>query len=271
MESTAKESDYRAYVGPLDNYDRFAALQFNLLTTLGLRDTHTLLDIGCGSLRAGRLFIPYLRAGNYFGIEPVPALIDEGFRNELGFDIAGIKKPTFVNNDQFQLDSFGRSFDFLLAQSIFSHTTRQQLQKCLQQAAKVMTPTSYFVATYFKGDSDYAGDTWTVKAVFREGTMAKLIEEQGLEWSELSWPHPDMQTWLLIRKADAVEPVLPANPVRELIAAKEQLRYCQEKLARLQNNFYVKAGLTTFHYLRKFKYALQRIRISSSRAGEDRK
>src|SRR5260221_10635897 len=65
--------DYRAFVGPEDGYDRMSAMQFNLLTFLGLREDHYPLYIGCGSLRAGRLFIPYLKPGRYFGIEPQEA------------------------------------------------------------------------------------------------------------------------------------------------------------------------------------------------------
>ncbi len=59
---------YRAYVGPPLEYDLVGASQFRLLTTLGLRAGHRCLDLGCGSLRAGRLLIPYLDPGNYFGI-----------------------------------------------------------------------------------------------------------------------------------------------------------------------------------------------------------
>ena len=56
--------DYREYVGTSERYDIGGAIQFNLLTTLGLREHHRLLDVGCGSLRAGRLFIPYLLKGS---------------------------------------------------------------------------------------------------------------------------------------------------------------------------------------------------------------
>jgi hypothetical protein len=57
--------DYRAYIGPTSRYDFMGASQFRLATTLGLRSGHKLLDFGCGSLRAGKLFIPYLETGNY--------------------------------------------------------------------------------------------------------------------------------------------------------------------------------------------------------------
>jgi len=89
------DPQYRAYVGPPEDYDLVAAMAFNLLTTLGLRQHHSLLDIGCGSLRIGRLLIPYLNRGNYFGVEPNKWLVDEGISRELGETLVQIKRPTF--------------------------------------------------------------------------------------------------------------------------------------------------------------------------------
>ncbi len=125
----AGASHYRAYVGPPERYDLVAAIQFNLMTSLGLREGHSLLDIGCGSLRGGRLFIPYLLPGRYFGLEPERWLIDEGVRNELGRDILRVKRPTFSHDRDFTLTAFGRKFDFLLAQSIFSHASPAQIAR----------------------------------------------------------------------------------------------------------------------------------------------
>jgi hypothetical protein len=72
-----------------------AAMTFNLLTTLGLRQHHSLLDVGCGSLRIGRLLIPYLNQGKYFGVEPNEWLVKEGIKRELGEALLQIKRPTF--------------------------------------------------------------------------------------------------------------------------------------------------------------------------------
>lgn len=47
---------YKSYVGPPEFYDVAAAMQFSLLIFLGLREYHSLLDIGCGSLRGGEAF-----------------------------------------------------------------------------------------------------------------------------------------------------------------------------------------------------------------------
>src|SRR5216684_432299 len=90
---------YRAYVGPAEDYDLIAAMTFNLLTTLGLRQHHSLLDLGCGSLRVGRLLIPYLNKEKYFGLEPNEWLVQEGIRNEIGETLVRIKRPRFFFSD----------------------------------------------------------------------------------------------------------------------------------------------------------------------------
>ena len=59
---------HRAYVGKPEEWDLVAARQVTLLLTAGLRDYHRLVDVGCGSLRAGRMLIPYLEPERYFGI-----------------------------------------------------------------------------------------------------------------------------------------------------------------------------------------------------------
>src|SRR5215813_10702449 len=116
------DPQYRAYVGPPEDYDLVAAMAFNLLTTLGLRQNHSLLDLGCGSLRIGRLLIPYLNRGKYFGLEPNEWLVDEGIRRELGETLVQIKRPTFFFSDSPDIIAQAKTaFDCALAQSIFSH------------------------------------------------------------------------------------------------------------------------------------------------------
>jgi SAM-dependent methyltransferase len=193
--------DYRAFVGPPGLYDQVAAMQFNLLTHLGLRERHFLLDIGCGSLRAGRLFIPYLRPGHYFGIEPEGWLIEEGISRELGEDIRRVKRPVFSHDPDFPLSAFNRTFDFLVAQSIFSHASQRQIARCLGEARNVMTPESTFAATFVLGNVDYAGDEWTWCATYTLDRMTSLAEAAGLACELIDWPHPLSQRWVVLRTA----------------------------------------------------------------------
>jgi len=191
---------YRAFVGPPDKYDLVSAMQFNLLTLLGLREDHLLLDIGCGSLRAGKLFLIYLLPEKYYGIEPEQWLIMEGIKNELGEEIIKIKKPMLSYDNSFTLSSFNKKFDFILAQSIFSHAPEEQIKKCLSEAKKVMKDKSIFAATFIEGKENYKGNKWVYPGcvTYTKTYFNELVEAQGLVCKFLNWHHPNSQTWIAI-------------------------------------------------------------------------
>ena len=185
-------------------------LQFTILFDLGLREDHTLLDIGCGSLRAGRLFIPYLNPSMYFGVEPNSELLLDGLDNEVGHDLVTIKSPLFFHVDNFNFNFNGhapsKGFDFLLAQSIFSHATRTQIAVCMSNAESVMHKDSIFVATYFNAtngdDVDYPTE-WTYPSVVKHPYlfMKDTANKLGLSMDiMIDTPHPVGQTWILLRK-----------------------------------------------------------------------
>lgn len=108
---------YRAFVGPPDRFDFMGATQFALLFTLGLRDHNRVLDFGCGSLRLGRLLIPFLRPARYYGIDPNRWLIADAIDRELGHSIIQIKQPSFAYNGDFSCDVFKENdkFEFVVA------------------------------------------------------------------------------------------------------------------------------------------------------------
>ena len=190
--------DYRAFVGPPDKYDLVGANQFSLLVALGLREHHALLDVGCGSLRAGRLFLAYLLPERYFAIEPQEWLVREGVERELGADVLRVKRPRFSIDRDFTLGTFGRPMDFIVAQSIFSHAALSQVRRCLAEAAKVMRPRAVFAVTFCEGAEDYAGDDWVYPGcvTYTFDRLRTLAREQGLEAVRLAWPHPNGQQWV---------------------------------------------------------------------------
>ena len=197
---------HRSFVGPPHKYDLIAAMQFRVLTSLGLREHHYLLDIGCGSLRAGRLFIPYLRPDHYFGIEPEPWLVEEGIDKELGRDAVRIKRPIFSHNDDFRLTVFDRKFNFMVAHSIFTHAAVSQVRACLAEAKKALEDDGTLAATYIPDESNYEGEGWSNRAFYRPEFMESLAAEAGLDIANLGWPHPNVrQDWLLFRHEGAAE------------------------------------------------------------------
>ena len=82
---------YRAFVGPPAAYADMSGLEFSLLYFSGLKDTDSLLDIGCGSLRLGRMALAYLLPGRYHCIEPNSRLVRDAIHYEVGEQMLGLK------------------------------------------------------------------------------------------------------------------------------------------------------------------------------------
>jgi hypothetical protein len=184
--------DYKAFVGPVDRWDRQAALQFTVLVKLGLRGHHHLLDMGCGALRAGRLFIPYLDACCYFGIEPEEWLLCSGIRHGLGgtpkhSHLLELKEPTFITGRRdFPAQEFGVTFHYAMAQSIFTHASPAQVRQCLHNVAGVLAPGGTFAATYQQGTPDNKRSEWTYPGCvnYTPQFMAAAGHDAGLAYRE---------------------------------------------------------------------------------------
>ncbi|HEU0273384.1 MAG TPA: class I SAM-dependent methyltransferase [Candidatus Udaeobacter sp.] len=193
------DSHYRAYVGPPEDYDLIAAMTFNLLTTLGLRQQHSLLDVGCGSLRIGRLLIPYLNCGKYFGVEPNKWLVDEGIKRELGQALLKIKRPTFFFSDSPEaITQTGVSFDFALAQSIFSHCGLNLIKNWLSAISRSLAQDGALIATFLIGEEDSPKMGWIYPECvnYRPTTLEDAAAGVNLRFQILDWKHP-RQTWAL--------------------------------------------------------------------------
>ncbi len=194
---------YTAFVGPPDQYDLMGAAQFRLLTTLGLREFHRVLDFGCGSLRAGRLLIPYLANGNYFGLEPNEWLIDDAIERQIGRDLISLKSPHFFNFADFRADRCGTDFDFILAQSIFSHCGLDLLETALHGFAAALAPTGLALVTILHpgqdGVAEFHGSGWAYPGCVAHApaTFTRLTGKAGLATRALPWFHP-RQTWYAI-------------------------------------------------------------------------
>jgi len=205
---------YTAYVGPPAEYDAMGATQFRLLTTLGLREYHRLLDFGCGSLRAGRLLIPYLLPGNYHGIEPNTWLIEDAVAREIGQDQIRLKRPAFRANTDFSSDGFGVAFDFILAQSVFSHAGADLIAHALSGFRRNLVPGGLVLATFIQVERsafpEFSGGGWNYPNVvaYREATIARLIREAGFSGTSMPWFHP-RQTWYAMAHTADTLPTAP--------------------------------------------------------------
>jgi len=201
LEFRPGDNHYRAYVGPPQDYDFVAAMVFNLLTCAGLRQNHRMLDIGCGSLRIGRLFIPYLNPENYIGVEPNRWLIEDGILNEVGRDQIRLKRPVFSYRDSLEEFAEPLQADYALAQSIFSHCGLDLIDQWLRQISQHLKPTGALFATFLIADRDFQGSGWVYPDCvnYRIETMVSVAATHGLKFALLNWKHP-RQAWGLFAR-----------------------------------------------------------------------
>ena len=178
------DHNWKDFVGLASRWDMQAAHQFTLLVKQGLRGHHKLCDVGCGSLRGGRLFIPYLGGGCYFGVEPEAWLLGEGLLHHVGAQLLAQRSPMFITDRwDFPLQEFGTQFDYVLAQSIFTHAAPEQVKQCLRNAAECLAPDGQILANWQEGPTDSEVEEWQYPHCisYTHSFMREAGKEAGLK------------------------------------------------------------------------------------------
>ncbi len=188
---------HRGGVGPTGMYDIIGAQQFCVMVRLGLRESDTLLDFGCGSFRGGRLFIPYLGIGNYYGVEPNQELVKSGIEHEVSYGMIQLKKPHLYCFDDFEITSIGVKFDYILAQSILSHAGVDVFEKIIREASESLQKGGVFAATYFDGaQTNRRGWLGHGIATYPFGFVKSMAVKYGMSCKPISIKHPVGQKWV---------------------------------------------------------------------------
>jgi hypothetical protein len=198
VDLSAGSDHYRAYVGPPFNYDINGGLQFQFMLDLGLREYHRFLEIGCGSLRLGRLLMMYLLPSRYHGVEPNQKILKEGLEYNLGSSdednhFINLKKPKFSNNADFDFTFVGEKVDFVIAQSIASHTGVSETEKLFSNISNVINDTGVAMVTYIRcanPELNNTQDGWFYPdcITYTDEHMAQVASKFGFIANRTSWP-----------------------------------------------------------------------------------
>ncbi len=193
-------------------------LQIGYLRAVGLQPEDTLLEIGCGPLRAGVHLIDYLDAGNYFALEANLDLLSAGLEEELPYTRGANKLPsTNVRlTDTFDATPFDTDFEMVLAHGVFPHLTLNQIRLCLYEASRVTAAGSRFYASFFEApDTTLPGDvvahgdlnSTSVSAPYHYRIADLEHAAQGLGWKVEAigeWGHPLDERLVCFRRQPAM-------------------------------------------------------------------
>ena len=202
---------HRTYVGGM--WDEIGRLQFNYLVAQGLQPGHTLLDIGCGALRGGLHFVRFLDVGHYAGMDVNRSLIDAAHRElaEAGLED---RQASLLVDDSFDFSTFNRTFDYMLAVSVFTHLPAELVLSCLVSARHYLKPGGRFYATVFTAGAGVVETTQEPGGIttcsdrdpfhFTRETLAGLAADAGLRLvSVTDWDHPRAQQMARFERLDA--------------------------------------------------------------------
>ncbi len=177
MDTMASE-DPKEAVGGM--WDVIGPFQLENLKRHGLRPHHTLLDIGCGSLRGGLHLIRYLDRGHYWGTDLSPKLLDSG-RRFLAEEGLEDKLPRLMLAQDFlfrELD--GARFDFVQAFGLFTDVPVESVESCFNNLHRVLAPGGRFYAT-FGNAGKYREDRYGKKFWYPASMLQELGIRAGFE------------------------------------------------------------------------------------------
>jgi SAM-dependent methyltransferase len=173
-------------------WEQLGRMQFDYLVGHGLRPHHRMLEIGCGNLRAGRLFIDHLDTGHYYGLDISPhillaaqdTLVREGLQSKL---------PHLALADDLTLAFLPDAhFDVVHAHSVFSHSPLHVIEECFAHVGRVLAPGGFFDFTFDRTEGR-EHQVLHEDFYYRTGTLVDLAAKHGLtarfmdDWEKL--PH----------------------------------------------------------------------------------
>ena len=181
MRSDAARSDEGAVGSHThESWLKIGQMQFDYLVSHGLKPGMRMLEIGCGNLRAGRLFIEHLDAGDYYGIDISPDILlaAEGVVGQYGLQ-AKLPHLALVRDLRLEFLPDGQ-FDVVHAHSVFSHSPIEVIAECLAHVGRVMAPGGFFDFTFDRTDGE-EHQVLREDFYYRTRTLTDLAQRHGLE------------------------------------------------------------------------------------------
>lgn len=182
-------------IGHEGQFERMGRWQFDTLREAGLSQRDYLLDVGCGPLRGGRLFVDFLDRDRYVGMDISAAAIRAGRQRVRDEELLS-KRPTLIQNTDLRFaepELYGRRFDVVLAQSLITHLDWEQTTELFEHLSSVLAFDGQFIATFFEDRAGYAMNHNGRTFRYSKDELRELARVNDLEWHHYQpdEPHPN--------------------------------------------------------------------------------
>lgn len=121
----------------------------------GLRPAHQFLDFGCGYGRTAIPLLRFLDVGHYTGVD-ISAERIRMCHEYVAIEKLEDRKPRFLVTDNNRLDDFGGvRFDFIFAQSVFTHMPAEDARTFFANVHKITRPGTLLIFDHTVAQSGY--------------------------------------------------------------------------------------------------------------------
>lgn len=139
--------DYQDYVGGY--WEQIGPWQQRAISSLWTpKASERFLDLGCGSMRLGRLMLNDVP--EYWGHDFNQKYVDIGIEEEIQKEDR--HKLNIVINDNFDFSEMP-TMRFIWANGLFQHLTLEEIETCVKNLKMVSDESTEFVFNYCQGDS----------------------------------------------------------------------------------------------------------------------
>ncbi|GAB3279602.1 class I SAM-dependent methyltransferase [Actinocorallia lasiicapitis] len=181
MRSDVKEKSPYDAVGSRshDHWLKNGQRQFEYLVKHGLRPHHTVLEIGCGNLRAGWRIIDLVEPGHYHGIDISPDILLAATDTLVQYGLQDRLPHLMLVNDLTFSGLPDARFDVIHAHSVFSHTPLEVIEECFAHVGRILRPTGFFDLTFDRTERD-EHQVLREDFYYRTETLQELAAAHGL-------------------------------------------------------------------------------------------
>jgi len=172
-----ERGEYMKHIGGEENeWEERGEFQFKLLKALGLQKNDSVLDYGCGPIRAGRYFIRFLNDRGYAGVDYNESFI-EASKYIVSKDASLFNKNPFLDwFPNFDLEKLKTKFDFILLFSVLNHCSLEQRKTFFREIISAMKKNSKLIITH----AHWFNENYLEKTLYVSKKISHIKEIENL-------------------------------------------------------------------------------------------